>query len=161
VYDDFFSPADSFLTALSRPRRHDSQPRDAGDDRDYIKNLRAPQAGAGMLAKIRQVSQPTKKLHLPALRNFFDCACARHAVMFNPAVSIRGPKHSANEGKTTAFHEGQIRSLLDSIDTSTPIGLRDRAIIDPLKFTAAGVDAIVKIKVRDFVSDGPKTPSAT
>ena len=72
-------------------------------------------------------SKPTKKLHLAAIRNFFDKLVVRHAVVLNPALSVRGPRYSQREGKTPAFASPkQVRELLESIDTSHVVGLRDR-----------------------------------
>jgi integrase/recombinase XerD len=72
------------------------------------------------------LSAPTKKQHLAALRHFFDNQQVHHAVLLNPAASVRGPKHSAREGKTPAFDERQVRTLLESIDTGHVVGVRDR-----------------------------------
>jgi integrase/recombinase XerD len=40
---------------------------------------------------------------------------------------VRGPKHVVNTGKTTALDAEQARRLLDSINTSTVVGVLDRA----------------------------------
>jgi site-specific recombinase XerD len=42
----------------------------------------------------------TKKLHLSALRHFFDTLVTRHAIAFNPALSVRGERLQVVEGKT-------------------------------------------------------------
>ena len=49
-------------------------------------------------------------------------------VATNPAHSVRGPKHVVKTGKTTVLDADQARKLLDSIDTTTVVGLRDRAL---------------------------------
>src|SRR5215210_7229060 len=77
-------------------------------------------------------SKPTKKLHLSALRRFFDQLVLRHVIVLNPAASVRAPKHSVVEGKTPALSVEQARRLLVSIETSHLVGLRDRAIIATL-----------------------------
>jgi hypothetical protein len=46
----------------------------------------------------------------------------------------RGPKHVVKTGKTTVLTGEQARELLDSIDTSTLVGLRDRALISVMTF---------------------------
>ena len=43
---------------------------------------------------------PTKKQHLAALRHFFDQLVTRHAVILNPAASVRGERYQVVEGKT-------------------------------------------------------------
>ncbi len=74
-------------------------------------------------------SKPTKKLHLSAIRHFFDRLVVRHAVLLNPASSVRGPKYSVTEGKTPALSVEQAREVLSSINTSTVVGLRDRVVL--------------------------------
>ena len=59
----------------------------------------------------------------------FDWLVTGQVVATNPAHSVRGPKHVVKTGKTTVLTGEQARELLDSIDTSTLVGLRDRALI--------------------------------
>jgi site-specific recombinase XerD len=50
---------------------------------------------------------------------------------------VRGPKHSVKRGKTPVLSSVQARQLLDSIDVSTIVGLRDRALIALLVYNGA------------------------
>lgn len=127
----------------------------------YIKTLVAlTKAAHGQEATPRPASKPTRKLHLAALRHFFDKLVERHAVPLNPAMSVRGPRHSVSEGKTPAMEAKQIRMLLDSIPlvrkSGTPLvsGLRDRAVIAALVYTAARAGAVAKLRMADFYTDG-------
>lgn len=100
------------------------------------------------------LSKPTRKLHLAALRHFFDHLVVRHAVALNPAASVRGPRHSVVEGRTPALSVAQARQLLARIDVGSLVGLRDRAIIGVLIYTAVRVGAVAKLRRRDFFTDG-------
>lgn len=100
------------------------------------------------------LSKPTRKLHLSALRHFFDHLVIRHAVPLNPAASVRGPRHSVIEGRTPALSVTQARQLLARIDTRSLVGLRDRAVIGVLIYTAVRVGAVAKLRRRDFFTDG-------
>lgn len=91
----------------------------------------------------------TKKQHLSALRHFFDVCVTRHAMLLNPALSVRGERHSVIEGKTPEITIKECRKLLKSIDTETLIGKRDRAIIYILIYTAARIGAVANLKVGD------------
>lgn len=102
----------------------------------------------------RPASKPTRKLHLAAIRLFFDFCVQRHAVALNPATSVRGPRHAVTEGKTPAIDPREARTLLDSIGCTRPVDLRDRAIIATLIFTAARVGAVAKLSRGDFFTDG-------
>lgn len=96
------------------------------------------------------VSATTKKLHLSALRHFFDRMVNRHVMVLNPALSVRGERATATEGKTIEMPPMEVRQLLNSIDTSHIVGLRDRLAIAVLAFTAARVGAVVKLKIANI-----------
>lgn len=96
----------------------------------------------------------TKKLHLSAIRHFFDTLVTRHVVMLNPAHSVRGPRLQVVEGKTPEITVPQARKLMRSIDTSHVVGLRDRAIIAIMIYTAARVGAVATLRRSDFYDLG-------
>jgi integrase/recombinase XerD len=98
-------------------------------------------------------SIPTRKQHLAALRGFFDTLVIRHVVVLNPAASVRGERYSVTEGKTPEIAIDQARRLLGSIDTGHVVGLRDRAIIAVLIYTAARIGAVSKLRRKDFRHD--------
>ncbi|MDX1927986.1 MAG: tyrosine-type recombinase/integrase [Pirellulaceae bacterium] len=100
------------------------------------------------------VSAATKKLHLAALRLFFDILVNRHGILLNPAASVRGPKLQVIEGKTPEIGVPQARKLLQSIDITTIVGLRDRAVISVLIYTAVRGGAVAGLKRSDFYNTG-------
>jgi site-specific recombinase XerD len=97
-----------------------------------------------------RASVPTQKQHLAALRHFFDVQVTRHAMLLNPALSVRGPRYQALEGKTPEITPHEARTLRDSIDPSTIVGLRDRAMISTLIYTARRVNALAKLRRADL-----------
>ncbi|MBC7817340.1 MAG: tyrosine-type recombinase/integrase, partial [Planctomycetaceae bacterium] len=99
-------------------------------------------------------SIPKKKLHLSALRAFFDVLVNRHVLILNPAATVRGDRYRVVEGKTMEITPDQARRLLASIDTKHLIGRRDKAIIVTLIYTAARVGAVANLRLKDFVWDG-------
>lgn len=100
------------------------------------------------------VSSATRKQHHSALNHFFDKCVERQAIALNPAASLRGERVSQAEGKTPEIGVIKARSLLDSIDTSTLIGKRDKAIIAVMIYTAARVGAVAALRLTDFAVDG-------
>jgi integrase/recombinase XerD len=58
----------------------------------------------------------------------FDWLVTGGILASNPATSVRGPKHVIKRGKTPVLTTDQARVLIESIDTSTFVGLRDRAL---------------------------------
>jgi site-specific recombinase XerD len=97
---------------------------------------------------------PKKKLHLAAIRRYFDRLVTRHIVMLNPAASVRGERYAVVEGKTPEISVEQARLLLRSMDASTVVGLRDRAVIGILIYTAARAGAVAKLRIRSLQHDG-------
>ncbi len=99
-------------------------------------------------------SIPTKKQQLSALRCFFDRMVIRHAVGVNPAASVRGERYSLTEGRTPQITVDQEKALLASIQTDDIVGLRDRAIVAVLVYTAARIGAVAGLTVGSFaISD--------
>ena len=95
-------------------------------------------------------SKPTVKQHLAAIRMLFDWLVTGQMMPLNPAHSVRGPRHSVKKGKTSVLSAEEMRILLDSIDTSKLIGLRDRALIGLMGYTFARVGAVIGMKVEDY-----------
>jgi site-specific recombinase XerC len=69
-----------------------------------------------------------------------------HVIDVNPAHAVRGPKHLVRKGKTPVLLADETRQLLDSIESTTAIGLRDRALVALMTFTFARVGAAVKMR---------------
>ena len=84
----------------------------------------------------------------------FDWLVVGQVVPTNPASSVRGPKHSVKKGKTPILSAVETRELLDSIDASTVIGLRDRAIIAAMVYSFARVSAMTSMKIADYYTQG-------
>ena len=97
----------------------------------------------------REVSAPTVKQQLAALRHLFDWLVTGQVVPVNPAASVRGPRHVVRVGKTPVLEPAEARALLDSIDVSTPAGLRDRALIALMVYSFARIGAALGMKVED------------
>ena len=97
----------------------------------------------------RSVSAPTVKQRLAAIRMMFDWLATGGILPFNPASAVRGPKHVVKRGKTPVLAPDEARQLLDSIDVTTPIGLRDRALIGLMVYTFARIGAATAMSVGD------------
>jgi site-specific recombinase XerD len=95
-------------------------------------------------------SKPTVKQHLAAIRMLFDWLVTGQVVPVNPAASVRGPKYVVKKGRTPVLTAAEARHLLDSIDVSTVIGLRDRALIAVMAFSFARVGATLRMRVEDY-----------
>jgi len=116
----------------------------------------------------KELSAPTVKQHLAALRMLFDWLVTGHVLDVNPAHAVRGPKYVAKKGKTPVLTAEEARELLDSIaitrntggrgkpESTEPalIGLRDRALIGAMVYTFARINAVLQMKVSDYFVQG-------
>ncbi len=92
------------------------------DDLGLVKPIHV----AGYIEELlRALSKPSVKQHLARLRMLFDWLVVRHVMDVNPAHAVRGPKHSQTKGKTPVLTAEEARTLLDSIETGSVVGLRD------------------------------------
>lgn len=97
----------------------------------------------------RTHSAPTVKQRLAAIRMMFDWLATGGVLPFNPATAVRGPKHVVKRGKTPVLAPEEARALIDAIDATTPIGLRDRALIGLMVYTFARIGAATAMRVED------------
>jgi site-specific recombinase XerD len=110
---------------------------------------------AGYIEK-HPASAPTIKQHLAAIRMLFDWLVIGQIVPVNPASSVRGPKYVVKRGKTPVLSAAEARRLLDSIDVSHLVGLRDRALIAVMVYSFARVSAVVGMRVGDYYANGKR-----
>lgn len=127
------------------------------DERGLRLSTIEPVAVAAYIENLAAVrSAPTVKQNLAAIRMLFDWLVVGQVVPFNPAASVRGPKHVVKRGKTPVLTADQARKLLDSIDTETVVGLRDRALIGVMVYSFARVGAVVAMRVEDYFQSGKR-----
>jgi site-specific recombinase XerC len=89
----------------------------------------------------RSQSRPSVKQHLAAIRMLMDWLVVGQVIPFNPAASVRGPRYQIKKEKTPVLSAEEARTLLDSIETTSVIGLRDRALIALIAYPFACVGA--------------------
>lgn len=99
-------------------------------------------------------SAPTVKLHLAAIRMLCDYLVTGQVLSVNPAAPVRGPRHVVKKGKTPVLTADEARRLLDSIDCTELVGLRDRALISVMVYSFARVSAAVGMNVEDYYPQG-------
>jgi integrase/recombinase XerD len=100
----------------------------------------------------REMSPPSVKQHLACIRMLFDWLVTGQVMPSNPAHSVRGPRHSVSKGSTPVLSSEEATALLAGMDTSSVVGLRDRALIAVMTYTFARVGAVVTLNVEDYYS---------
>lgn len=103
---------------------------------------------------MRERTAPTVKMHLAAIRMLFDWLVVGQVLPVNPAASVRGPKHVVKKGKTPVLTTAEARQLLDAIDCTKIVGLRDRALIGLMVYSFARVSATIGMNVGDYYPQG-------
>ncbi len=101
-----------------------------------------------------QVAKPTVKRRLAAIRMLFDWLVVGQIIPLNPAAAVRGPKHVVKKGKTPVLDEKSAKALLEAIDTSHVVGLRDRALIGTMVYTFGRIEAVLQMNVEDYYPNG-------
>ncbi|WP_261925961.1 tyrosine-type recombinase/integrase [Methylorubrum sp. GM97] len=97
----------------------------------------------------RSHSASTVEQRLAAIRMMFDWLATGGVLPFNPVSGVRGSKHVVKRGKPPVLPPDEARAILDAIDVSTPIGLRDRALIELMVYSFARIGAATAMRVED------------
>jgi integrase/recombinase XerC len=100
-------------------------------------------------ASTRELSAPSVKQRLAALRHLFDWLVNGQVVPVNPAHTVRGPRHVVAIGQTPVLDPSEARALLNSIDVATHAGPRDRALIGLMVYSFARIGAALGMAVED------------
>ena len=117
-----------------------------------------PVAVAGYIRGLeREMSPASVKQHLAAIRMLFDWFVVEGVTSYNPASSVKGPKHSPKRGKTPVLTAEDTRRLFDSVKLETIKDYRDRAILGVLFYAWVRVSAVCKLDVRDYYHVGRRT----
>ncbi|MEL7485366.1 MAG: tyrosine-type recombinase/integrase, partial [Planctomycetota bacterium] len=104
------------------------------------------------LGATRSVS--TVKQHLAAIRCLCDFLVIRQVLPRNPATEVRGPKLVTRTGKTPVLSGPEARELFNSIDITTPAGLRDRALLGAMIYTFGRISAVLGMDLGDYFQVG-------
>jgi len=115
----------------------------------YIEHLGCSKEEGGRGASIATVKQ-----HLAAIRRLCDYLVIRQVLPRNPSQEVRGPRQIVRTGKTPILTGPEARELFESIDLSTPIGLRDRALIAAMLYTFGRISAVLGMDTDDYYQVG-------
>ena len=102
----------------------------------------------------REVSAPSVKQQLAAIRMLCDWLVVGQVMPSNPASSVRGPKHVVKTGKTPVLEGIEWRRLMDAIPQEDVRDLRDRALIAVLTYSFARIGAALQMRVEDMRPQG-------
>ena len=96
----------------------------------------------------QKLESRTVARHLVTLRNFFRFALTQELITVDPALNLESPKIRRSLPGYLRLEE--IERLLAQPDDKTPIGLRDRAMLDVLYSTGLRVSELIGLRVMDL-----------
>lgn len=103
-----------------------------------------------------ELSRATIGSRLAALSSLFKHLTDQNLTPANPVAGIKRPKTGnagIGAGKSPTLSKRQVRAMLDAPGSSTPQGLRDRALLHILFYVGARCSEPLKLKVKDFTYD--------
>jgi integrase/recombinase XerC len=95
----------------------------------------------------RSYSKSTTARKLATLRSFYKFCLRRGHVQANPLATIRTPKQDKRLPKF--LEEEEVRKLLETPDTNSLLGCRDRAMLETMYSTGIRVSELVDLNVAD------------
>ncbi len=105
--------------------------------RSYIANLAR-----------RKLARSSAARQLSALRSFFKYLMREGALESNPARSVATPKREKH--LPSVLQPSDVVLLLEQPDTSTPLGIRDRAFLEVLYASGLRISELVGIDIEDI-----------
>jgi len=107
---------------------------------------------ATLIAFVAQLSRATKATsqarYLSTLRRFYRWQLGRGRIVGDPTLKLANPARPSRLPKVMS--EKQVVSLLDAPDIDTPLGLRDRAMLETLYATGLRVSELVNLKLHEI-----------
>ena len=104
----------------------------------------------GFLAELYQQKLDSRSVarHLVTVRNFFRFAVREGMVETDPTVTLESPRPRRSLPSYLRFEE--VNRLLELPDTGTPLGIRDRAMLDVLYSSGLRVAELVGLRAGDL-----------
>lgn len=98
----------------------------------------------------KRLSTATVLSSISAIRALFQWMISKDVMTMDPTMTVRIRRIQPLVIKTESLDEDDITKLINSIETTTAIGLRDRALIATIAFTFAPIGNILRLKVEDL-----------
>ena len=92
----------------------------------------------------------TQRQHLAAIRLLFNNLLQRGLLDLNPAAEATVDRHNPQSSHTPVFDNAEINLFLQSIQPTSLIGLRDKALFTTMAYSWARVSAIIALNVEDY-----------
>ena len=102
----------------------------------------------GFIADLSRTTRATSQArYLSTLRRFFRWQLGRGRIFADPTLKLANPARPSRLPKVMS--EKQVDQLLAAPDLDTPLGLRDRAMLETLYATGLRVSELVNLKIHE------------
>ncbi|QLQ24191.1 MAG: site-specific tyrosine recombinase XerD [Dechloromonas sp.] len=119
----------------------------AKEDREALLDLDATTATAFIAHLSRQTRASSQSRYLSTLRRFYRWQLARGRIVADPTLKLANPTSPSRLPKVMS--EKQVDSLLSAPDLDTPLGLRDRAMLETLYASGLRVSELVNLRLHE------------
>ncbi|MGA9393764.1 MAG: site-specific tyrosine recombinase XerD [Azonexus sp.] len=120
----------------------------ADNSGEALLDLRATTLSAFVAHLSRQTRASSQSRYLSTLRRFYRWQLARGRIVNDPTLKLANPTRPSRLPKVMS--EKQVESLLAAPDLDTPLGLRDRAMLETLYATGLRVSELVNLKLHEI-----------
>src|SRR5574343_944175 len=101
----------------------------------------------------RQTRATSQARYLSTLRRFYRWQIGRGRIVADPTLQLANPSQPSRLPKVMS--EKQVEVLLEAPDLDTPLGLRDRAMLETLYATGLRVSELVNLRLHEIsLADG-------
>ena len=102
----------------------------------------------GFIAHLaKQTRAPSHARYLSTLRRFYRWQLGRGRIVADPTLKLANPSRPSRLPKVMS--EKQVDALLNAPDLETPLGLRDRAMLETLYASGLRVSELVNLKIHE------------
>jgi integrase/recombinase XerD len=125
----------------------------AGQAHEPLLDLRETTLSAFVAHLSRQTRASSQARYLSSLRRFYRWQLTRGRIVADPTLKLANPARPSRLPKVMS--EKQVDALLAAPDLDTPLGLRDRAMLETLYATGLRVSELVNLKLHEVsLADG-------
>jgi integrase/recombinase XerD len=96
----------------------------------------------------RQTRASSQSRYLSTLRRFYRWQLGRGRIFIDPTLKLANPARPSRLPKVMS--EKQVDALLNAPDLDTPLGLRDRAMLETLYASGLRVSELVNLKIHEI-----------
>lgn len=119
----------------------------AGNAAETLLDIRDTTLAAFIAHLSRQTRASSQSRYLSTLRRFYRWQLGRGRIVADPTLQLANPSRPSRLPKVMS--EKQVETLLDAPDLDTPLGLRDRAMLETLYASGLRVSELVNLKLHE------------